>query len=127
MKNREVTKEELQMGLKKLFDIVFLLSLDYTAQISALSLANDDIPSDIACDVEWALGLAKELHKQGILSEDILLQMENINRRFDEVSRGQKHYEEIIWTDEGLKTHPFWEKQRELASQILRELKKVMG
>lgn len=46
-----------------------------------------------------------------------------IDTNFIEVSLYGKFYEEEIWTLKGLKNHAFWEKQRALAKQIIKELK----
>ena len=91
-----------------------------------INMLGDYITDDIAND--WVdnptLGMAKNLFANKNISEKEVMIIEKIIQNFEEVSCGEKKYEKIIWTLEGLYNHPFWKKQRELAKELIVLLEK---
>lgn len=86
----------------------------------------DYITEDIAS--EWSedglVGLYKLFDDQLVNGRCISL-YKAIVKNFDEVSSNGSKYETVIWTLEGLETHPFWKEQQRLAKELLRELESI--
>lgn len=62
------------------------------------------------------------LQKEGRVSSVAVELYKEIAENFAVYSIGGPKYEHIIWTLDGMKSHPFWVRQRELASVLLTEL-----
>ncbi len=103
------------------------LALDYDSQYKMLGELGDYITEDIASDWLWTAlkkGILK-LYENNYISENVVRIYEEIDHNFYDVSMDGKYYDEKIWTLEALRNHPFWEKQRQLAKQVLKELEKI--
>ncbi len=113
--------------IKCFMDNAKILSLECEEQLKLAVERNhgDDFTDEIAND--WTYYDIREfddLTKRGLVS----IKSNNIFRKivisFEDVSLGGKLYEKEIWTLNGLKSHPFWEEQRALAKELLKELQK---
>ena len=103
-----------------------MLSNPYEKQIVGLSVLGDYLTDDIANEwIDEDVYLLKELLAKGIVDESVLDIYIEINDNFSSVSLGGEKYDKNIWTLPGLKSDPFWEKQRELASELFNQLTKI--
>ena len=112
-------KTEYSGMLIKLKEMAEFLAMDYSLQCSHSNLPNDLIPDDVANDWEWIWGISKILKEEQIISKEAFSIINKINSDFESVSLRQPNYDEQIWSDEGLKNHPFWNEIRESASSLL--------
>lgn len=62
------------------------------------------------------------LLEKKMVDETIISLYKTIEQRFIEASFNNPLYDEVIWTLDGFKNHPFWEEQRRLAKEILKKL-----
>ena len=100
-----------------------MLSNSYEKQIIGLATLGDYITDDIANEwIDEDIYLLQELLTKGIVDESVLDIYIKINDNFASVSLGGEMYDESIWTLTALKSHPFWERQRKLASKLLNQL-----
>ena len=100
------------------------LSLEYDEQKKiAIDLnLGDYFTEDIAND--WfteEISDLRELSKNKIVTEKAVELYAKIDSNFIEVSSNDKIYSKI-WTLKGMKEHIFWQQQRELAKQFIKEL-----
>ena len=114
----QLKTEDLDM-LLRLKEITEFLAMDYSSQCSHTNIPNDLIPEDVANDWEWILGISQKLKEEKIISMEAYTLINKINSDFENVSLRQPNYDEQIWSDEGLKNHPFWNNIRESAVSLL--------
>lgn len=113
--------------IEYLINKAIMLSSPYEKQIVGLSVLGDYLTDDIANDwIDEDVDLLKDLLVKGIVSERVLDIYVRINDNFASVSLGGEMYDENIWTLTGLRSDPFWKKQRELASELLNQLTKII-
>lgn len=111
--------------IEYLINKAIMLSSPYEKQIVGLSVLGDYLTDDIANEwIDEDIYLLKELLTKGIVDESVLDIYIKINDNFASVSLGGEMYDKNIWTLTGLKSDPFWEKQRRLASKLLSQLTK---
>lgn len=111
--------------IKYLIDKAIMLSSPYEKQIVELSILGDYLTDDIANDwIDEDIDLIKYLLAKGIVNEMVLDIYIKINDNFASVSLGGEMYDKNIWTLTSLKSDPFWKKQRELASELVKQLTK---
>lgn len=114
--------------IEYLINKAIMLSNPYEKQIADLHILGDYLTDDIANDwIDEDIHFLKELLAKGIVNERVLDIYVRINDNFVSVSLGGEMYDENIWTLTGLKSDPFWKKQRELASELLNQLFKVQN
>ena len=112
--------------IEYLINKAIMLSNPYEKQIVGLCVLRDYLTDDIANEwIDEDIYLLKELVKKGIVDESVLEIYIKINDNFASVSLGGEMYNQNIWTLTGLKSDPFWEKQRKLASNLLNQLTKT--
>ena len=119
---------ENSLIIKYFVDKARTLSLEFFQQQKmAFELGlGDYFTEDIANDwIDEDIYLLKELLAKGIVNERVLDIYIRINDNFASVSLGGEMYDENIWTLTGLKSDPFWEKQRGLACELLNQLKEI--
>lgn len=58
-----------------------------------------------------------------MITDKALSAIQLVDNNFSEVSLGNRKFDPLIWTAQGLKTHTFWKEQRKLAKAIYNELK----
>lgn len=119
-KNEVTVKDNIEFFIEK----AIMLSLSFEEQYKELVMLGDYITEDIASDWIWRdleNGLTKmcDLH---IINDQIINLYKTIDNNFKMVSLKGVLYDENIWTLDGLKNHPFWDKQRILAKILLTEL-----
>ena len=103
-----------------------MLSNPYEKQIVGLCALGDYLTDDIANEwIDEDIYLLKELLIKGIVDENVLDIYIKINDNFASVSLGGELYDKNIWTLTGLKSDPFWKKQRTLASELLNQLTQI--
>ena len=113
--------------IEYLIEKSIMLSKPYEKQIVGLSVLEDYLTDDIANEwIDEDVNLLKELLTKGIVDESVLDIYIRINDNFASVSLGGEIYDPNIWTLTGLKSDPFWEKQRNLASELLNQLTKII-
>ena len=103
-----------------------MLAKLFEQQYQELYMLCDYLTEDIASD--WIIQdvlLLEEMFKYKIISYKVIDLYKAIEKNFADVSLGGRLYNDIIWTLKGLKYHPFWEQQRNLAKELLNELQKV--
>ncbi len=104
-----------------------MLSKPYEKQIVGLSVLGDYLTDDIANEwIDDDIYLLKELLTKGKVNARVLEIYIEINDNFASVSLGGEMYDPNIWTLNGLKSDPFWEKQRKLAYELLNQLTKII-
>ena len=104
-----------------------MLSNPYEKQIVGLSVLGDYLTEDIANEwIDEDVYLLKELILKGIVDESVLDIYIRINDNFASVSSDGEMYDKNIWTLTGLKSDPFWEKQRKLATELVNRLTKIL-
>ena len=86
-----------------------------------------NIASDIAneWDYEYIEFFVEKLLNDHLITESIKDCFCEICNNFEKVSKNGAQFDIKIWTKEGLIHHPFWEHQRKLAKQLLKELDKI--
>jgi hypothetical protein len=82
---------------------------------------------NLANDIANELGIndIEALSGIGLINRRTEVLYEKIMAAFDEASPGGPRYDKDIWTLEGMRDHPFWKDQRELAKEVLAELEKI--
>ena len=109
-----------------LIDKAAMLSAPYEKQIAGLAALGDYLTDDIANEwIDEDVYLLKDLAEKGIVNESVLVLYMKIVDNFTSASLGGEMYDNTIWTLSGLKSAPFWEKQRELASGLLSQLNEI--
>ena len=109
-----------------LTDILKRLAAPYEQQYAEIEeFARWNLPSDIVSDWEGAEKVISLLFGWKVISEDSAAMLNGLLSRFDDVSYGSPKYEEVIWTHEGLRDHPFWTEQRRLAAETLAEFERT--
>lgn len=104
-----------------------MLSNPYEKQIVGLSVLEDYLTEDIANEwIDEDIYLLQELLTKGIVDKSVVDVYIKINDNFASVSLGGEMYDKSIWTLTALKSDPFWEKQRKLASELLNRLTKII-
>ena len=104
-----------------------MLSNPYEKQIVELPALGDYLTDDIANEwIDEDIYLLKELLAKGVVDESVLDIYIIINNNFASVSLGGEMYDKNIWTLTGLKSDPFWENQRKLASELLNQLTQII-
>ena len=110
-----------------LIDKAIILSLPYEKQIAGRSVLGDYLTDDIANEwIDEDIYSLKELLTKGMVDVGVLEIYIEINDNFASVSLGNEMYDPNIWTLNGLKSDPFWEKQRKLASELLNQLTPII-
>lgn len=118
-----ITNNQLEYLINK----SIMLSNPYEKQIVGLSVLGDYLTEDIANEwIDEDINLLQELLTKGIVNESVLDVYTKINDNFASVSLGGKMYDKSIWTLTALKSDPFWEKQRKLASDLLNQLTQII-
>ena len=86
-----------------------------------------NVSSDIAneWDYEYIRFFVQNLVDSKVVSSGVEESFQTICNNFERVSIKGKNFDQAIWTTEGFVQHPFWEKQRKLAKQLLNELDKI--
>ena len=104
-------------------DKATVLARSYEDQIRDLLMLGDYLTEDIAND--WTLNDIKtleELVKEKLFSPKAIDLYIQIDSNFASVSNKGELFDSNIWTLEGLRTHPFWKMQRELAQEFLNQI-----
>lgn len=104
-------------------DKATVLASSYEGQIRDLLMLGDYLTEDIAND--WTLNdinILEELVKEKLFSPKALDLYIQIDSNFASVSNTGELFDKNIWTLEGLRTHPFWRTQRELAQKFLNQI-----
>lgn len=78
-----------------------------------------NLADDIASDWENCEYFINRLYKEKKINQFIKDKLAEINNDLIEASPGGKYYDDIIWTDEGLRTSPFWIQLRSKVNIIL--------
>lgn len=116
----------IKSQIEYLIEKSIILSNTYEKQIEGLSILGDYLTEDIANEwIDEDIYLLKELSRKGIVDESALDIYVSINKNFASVSLGSEMYDKNIWTLAGLKSDPFWERQRKLASELLSQLTQI--
>lgn len=121
----EIANTENNSYIKRIVELTEFLSMDYESQCGKSPLPNDMIPDDLANDWEWVTGLAQKLYSNNKISLECFSIIKLINKRFNQVSLGEKSFDKSIWCESGFKSHPFWAEQRELATDLLIKLESI--
>lgn len=116
-----------ELLIKYFLDKAKTLSLEYAEQekLSFELGLGDYFTEDMAN--EWFIEDIKDLDElvnKDLISKKAIELYSIIDNNFSEVSANGKLYEKGIWTLNALKNHVFWEKQRNLARQFIKELLK---
>lgn len=99
------------------------LSKPFEQQYRELYMLGDYITDDIANDwLEEDISLLEKLAKEGVVGADAVKYYQQILKNFSDVSLGGTSYDDTIWSLNGLRTHDFWNCQRNLAEKLLTEL-----
>ncbi|QVK19281.1 hypothetical protein KHQ81_06195 [Mycoplasmatota bacterium] len=121
--NHKIRKEDVDYYIEQ----AKTLALTYEEQYKQLSNLDDYITNDIASDWIWndlKSGVIL-MYTQSLISDTVITLYKEINKNFYDVSIDGSFYDENFWTLNGLKNHPLWEEQRQLARRILKILKKI--
>lgn len=116
-KKHEYTLEEKKAELVHLIKNTQILGATFEKQEKYFCA--DFMTDDIADDWDSFAYFAINLSDQKVISDKTFQTIQKINNNFQVVSYKQPKFEEIIWTVEGVKSHPFWEEQRKLAKELL--------
>ena len=109
-----------------LTNILKRLAAPYEQQYAEIEdFARWNLADDIVSDWQNGEQIISFLFKSKVIGENSATMLNDLLGRFDEVSYGAPNYEEIIWTLESLRDHPFWTEQRRLAKEILTELERT--
>lgn len=77
---------------------------------------------EIANELECREYLQDQISEDERFTEKILCEMEEIDNQFLSISFGEEKYDPVLWEDKAIRDNVFWQKQRERAVQILKEL-----
>ncbi len=120
--NINLTENQINYYIEK----AEFLSKSAEELIESLPTLGDYLTDDIANEwLDEEKVLLKKYSDKKIISEKVAILYSQINDGFNRVSLGEAEYEPEIWTLQGLKNHPFWERQRQLARQLCEELHKI--
>lgn len=109
----------LKMNLKR-------LSSSYKEQVASIEdFALWNLPSDIATDWDNCEQVIDSIFRANLIDQNVAKKIYSLIKNFDEVSLNGNKYDDIIWTLDGLRNHPFWENQRQLAKVVLNALEKI--
>ena len=114
-------KTSVENCIKYLKNITQRLAMSYDEQNANIEeFAKWNLPSDLATDWENYDYFVNILFEANIIGKEMVAKFKSIDSNFLEATE-----EDVIWEHEGLKDHPFWKKQRVLASALLDDLAKL--
>lgn len=80
------------------------------------------LSSEIANELDCLDFLRDEIKEDERFTENIIDELEEIDRQFISISFGEEKYNEKLWEEEAVKNDSFWQNQRNRAARLLKEL-----